>query len=119
VLVVGRSKITLVVVSKIVERSGLKPISHTPEEAVAALLSQMPCLVILDGGADNTDCDILMESLVAMRRASGKDLPRTILLSIRNLPYIDKPSVDAVVSKPITTERLQPVVDRLVDHARR
>lgn len=117
VLVVGKSSINRVVVSKIVEKSGLKPISETPETAEKTLTGQLPCAVILDGGPDNKDCDRLMSAIDALRRASGKPLPAVILLSTRNgtpeslgLSSV----VDAVVAKPITPERLQPVVDRLV-----
>ncbi|TIV26261.1 MAG: response regulator, partial [Mesorhizobium sp.] len=62
------------------------------------------------------DCDRLKSAIDALRRVSGKPLPAVILLSTRNgtseslgLSSI----VDAVVAKPITPERLQPVVDRL------
>lgn len=117
VLVVGKSSINRVVVSKIVERSGLRPISESPETAEKALAGIMPGAVILDGGPDNRDCDRLMPGIDALRRASGKALPAVILLSTRTgtpeslgLSSV----VDAVVAKPITPERLQPVIERLV-----
>ncbi|PBC07577.1 response regulator [Mesorhizobium sp. WSM3859] len=117
VLVVGKSSINRVVVSKIVEKSGLKPISEPPEAAEKTLAGQLPGAVILDGGPDDKDCDRLMSAIDALRRVSGKPLPAVILLSTRNgtpeslgLSSV----VDAVVAKPITPERLQPVVDRLV-----
>ena len=117
VLVVGRSPINRVVISKIVERSGLKPISESPDTAARILRSLIPGAVVLDGGADNKDCDNLMSSIAALRRASGKSLPPVILLSTKNgtteslgLSGI----IDVVVAKPITPERLQPVIDRLI-----
>lgn len=117
VLVVGKSPVNRVVVSKIVERSGLKPISESPETAAAALRSLIPGAVVLDGGADNKDCDALLSGIDALRRTSGKLLPSVILLSTKNgtpeslgLSSV----VDAVVVKPITPERLQPVIDQLV-----
>ena len=117
VLVVGNSPVNRVVVSKIVERSGLKPISESPETAAAALRSLIPGAVVLDGGADNKDCDALLSGIGALRRTSGKSLPSVILLSTKNgtpeslgLSSI----VDVVVVKPITPERLQPVIDQLV-----
>lgn len=121
VLVVGRSQINRVVVSKIVERSGLKPVSQSPEAAAAMLRSLVPGAVVLDGGADNKDCDGIMSSIAAARQASGKALPAVILLSNRNgTPQtLDLSStIDEVVAKPITTERLQPVIDRLISLAR-
>ncbi len=117
VLVVGKSSINRVVMSKIVERSGLRPISESPETAGKALSGQVPGAVILDGGPDNKDCDGLMSRIDALRRASGRAQPSVILISSR----IGTPEslglssvIDAVVAKPITPERLQPVIDRLV-----
>ena len=117
VLVVGRSPINRVVISKIVERSGLRPISESPDTAARILRSLIPGAVVLDGGADNRDCDNLMSSIAALRRASGKSQPPVILLSTKNgtteslgLSGI----IDVVVAKPITPERLQPVIDRLI-----
>lgn len=117
VLVVGRSPINRVVISKIVERSGLKPISESPDTAARILRSLIPGAVVLDGGADNKDCDNLMSSIAALRRASGKSQPPVILLSTKNgttesLGLCD--IIDVVVAKPITPERLQPVIDRLI-----
>ncbi|TIW16090.1 MAG: response regulator [Mesorhizobium sp.] len=116
VLVVGKSSINRVVVSKIVEKSGLKPISESPETAEKTLTSLVPNVVILDGGPDDKDCDKLLPGIDALRRASGEALPAVILLSTRNgtpdslgLSNV----VDTVVAKPITPERLQPVIDRL------
>lgn len=118
VLVVGRSPINRVVISKIVERSGLRPISESPDTAAKALRAVVPGAIILDGGADNKDCDNLLSSIDALRRASGKSLPPVILLSTRTgTPQsLDLSTVvDAVVAKPITPERLQPVIDRLTN----
>jgi CheY-like chemotaxis protein len=121
VLVVGRSQINRVVVSKIVERSGLKPISESPETAAKALQVFIPGTVVLDGGADNRDCDGLMAGIAAVRRAVGKATPSVILLSARTgTPQsLDVSSVvDVVVAKPITPERLQPIIDRLIVQSR-
>ncbi|WP_457152492.1 response regulator [Mesorhizobium sp. P5_C1] len=118
VLVVCKSPINRVVISKIVERSGLKPISESPDMAVKILRSLIPGAVVLDGGADNKDCDNLMASIDALRRASGKSLPAVILLSTKNgtPESLGLSSViDVVVAKPITPERLQPVIDRLIN----
>lgn len=121
VLVIGKSQITRVVVSKIVERSGLKPWSESPENAEHLLASLKPGTVILDGGADNCDCNQLLASIATQRSLSERNLPRVILLSTRtgtpeNLTL--GLTIDAVVAKPITPEALQPVVDRLVEAAR-
>ncbi|MHB9433992.1 response regulator [Mesorhizobium sp. P15089B] len=121
VLVVGKSPINRVVVSKIVEKSGLKPISELPEMAAKTLRTLIPGAVVLDGGPDNEDCRALIAAIDALRRTSGRSLPKVILLSTKTgtpdslgLSSV----VDVVVTKPITTERLQPVVDRLISLGR-
>lgn len=116
VLVVGKSPINRVVVAKIVERAGLKPISEPPEAAEKALRTFTPGTVVLDGGADNRDCDALIAGIEAARMANGRRTPAVILLSNRTgTPQsLDLPRVvDVVVAKPITPECLQPVIDRL------
>lgn len=115
-LVVGRSQINRVVVSKILERSGLRPVSLDPEAALKALKSPLPGAIVLDGGADNKDCDALMAPLLALRGTFGKDAVRVLFLSIRVLSPQDLvalPAIDAPVTKPITPERLLAVLERL------
>ena len=61
--------------------------------------------------------DNLMSGIETLRRASGKSLPPVILLSTKTgtPESLGLSSViDAVVAKPITPERLQPVIDRLI-----
>lgn len=121
VLVTGLSQINRIVVSRIVEKCGLRPVSETPVAAVRVLPVLFPGLVVLDGGADNHDCDAVMSSINALRRVSGRGLPATILLSNRNnSPEALAPTTpfDAVVTKPFTTEQLQPVIERLLDRHR-
>lgn len=121
VLVVGKSQINCVVVSKIVERSGLKAVSEVPDSAAKALASLKPGVVILDGGADNRDCDAALIQIAEQRRAFARNVPCVILLSTRGVnsesPLLGR-AVDAVVAKPFTPESLQPVVDRLLRQAR-
>lgn len=121
VLVVGKSPINRIVVSKIVEGAGLKPISESPETAAKALQVFLPGTVVLDGGADNKDCDCVLGGIAAVRNAAGSATPAVILLSNRtgtseSLDLHDV--VDVVVAKPITPEQLQPIIDRLVAQRR-
>lgn len=120
VLVAGCSEITRVVVCRIIERAGLRPVSATPEDAARLLARLKLGAVILDGGADNRDCDGLLAAIEASRRLSSDGGPRVVLLSNRNgtplslgLPAV----VDAAVTKPITPERLRPAVEKLVGRA--
>lgn len=121
VLIAATSKVNRVVVSRIMERAGLKTVTEAPEDAAALLDRLRPGIVILDGGADNRECDLVLERLAGQRRASRSNLPRVILLTTRNgTPETLAPGklVDAVVAKPITPERLQPLVGRMVEEAR-
>lgn len=121
VLVVGKSQINRIVVARIVERSGLRPVTEDPLTAVRVLPLMFPALVILDGGSDNCDCDGLVAGVDALRRVCGRSLPAVILLSNRNgsPDSLSLSWISAVVAKPFTTEQLQPVVERLLDSARK
>lgn len=117
VLVVAKSPINRIVMAKIVEGASLGPVVETPETAAAMLRSLIPGAIILDGGVDNKDCDALTPAITTARRIMAKALPAVILLSNRigtpdslDLPEI----VDEVVAKPITPEKLQPVIERLI-----
>lgn len=121
VLVVGKSQITRIVVSKIVERCGLRPVAEPPESAERQLLALRPGTIILDGGADNTDCNHLLPNIATLRSLSDRKVPCVILLSTRTGTPDSLalgPNIDAVVAKPITPEALQPVVDRLIGAVR-
>lgn len=122
VLIAGQSQINRIVVSRIVERCGLKPVTEPPASALRILPLIFPGLVILDGGADNCECDMLIPGILSLRRISGRDLPAVILLSNRtgrpDGPLALMSTVDAVVSKPFTTEQLQPVVDGIARRMR-
>src|SRR5690606_9222231 len=110
-----------VVVSRIAERAGLKVISMSPQEAPATLLSKWPGVVILDGGADDRDCEGLMESLAAQRLAAGGRAPFVILLrnpSAKQGQPARGGTVDAIVAKPITPDRLQPLIRSMIDRVR-
>jgi len=120
-IVVGRSRINCLVVSRILERCGFKPVSDTPEELARKLHTLRPGLVVLDGGANNHDCDGLISGLTDLRRLSGNRTPCIVLLSTV-MGDVDSLSlstiIDAVVAKPITPEALQPVVERLIARVR-
>lgn len=121
VLVVATSQINRIVISRTVERAGLKVIAETPEEAGELLERLRPGTVILDGGADNCECDMLFDRLAGLRRGTGSTLPNIILITTANgtaETLAPGRIIDAVVAKPITPEILQPVVMRLVEQAR-
>lgn len=116
VLVVGSSPVNRIVVSRIGERAGFRVISTTPDRAATALSDPLPILVVLDGGADNDECDPFIDELDRLRRpVSGRRAPLVILLSNRQVPAPDREdAVDAVIAKPITPEMLQPVMQDMI-----
>lgn len=120
-LVVCSSHINRIVVSRIAERAGLKVLSETPEGAVETLAARLPGTVILDGGADDRECEQLMEGLASQRLMAGGPTPFVILLSNAN-PGPGRPprggTIDAIVAKPITPERLQPLIQSMIDRMR-
>lgn len=120
-LVVSASAINRIVVSRIAEQTGLKVLGETPETATAALLSRSPGTVILDGGADDRDCDVVLESLTAQRRMMNNRKPIVILLSNTQQMPGHLPAdhaIDVVVAKPVTPDRLQPLIRSLVERVR-
>lgn len=120
-LVVCSSPINRIVVSRIAQGVGLKVLAETPEDAGAALEARMPATVILDGGADNRECEHLMERLATQRMAADGRTPLVILLTNANPQAHDTacdPVIDAIVAKPITPERLQPLIHRLIEQLR-
>ncbi|WP_235679327.1 response regulator [Aquibium microcysteis] len=95
---------------------GLKVKSERPNVAAVTLLSMEPAIVILDGGAQNRDCDVLLDDLRQQRDASAGLFPAVILLSTANHGTQDMPIapvVDMVVAKPLTVDRLQPAIESL------
>jgi len=122
VLVIAASPVNRVVVGRIVECAGLKAIRETPQKAERALLEWRPGTVILDCGADNSECDCFAPAFEQFRLGQGGALPFLILLSTAGVPSggtLLAGFADATVSKPITIDGLQPVLVQLVESARR
>lgn len=122
VLVVGSSPINRIVVSRISEKAGLRTICATPDEAQAAFDKTLPVLVILDGGVDNRECAPLLERLAGLRRSvAGERVPMVIFLSNRTTAGQQgrHAVIDRVVTKPVMPDRLQPVIQEMIDRLRR
>lgn len=120
VVVVGRSQVNLVVLSRIVELARMKPIAEAPEAAGRVIEANRPAIVVLDGGADMHECDSVLESIIAQKRLSGGAAPFVILLTPNNRPQLPVTSsaIDAVVAKPVTQERLQPLFEQIRDRSK-
>lgn len=120
-LVVASSPVNRIVVSRIVQGAGLKVQAETPEDAATALEVRVPATVVLDGGADNRECEHLMAKLQTLRDNTDARTPFVILLTTHD-PLADEAAsdgaIDATVTKPITPERLQPLIHRLLERLR-
>lgn len=113
VLIVASSPINRIVISHTIERIYLKPTAVAPEAALSALDKSRPMMVIIDGMGEDEMPSLLAE-IARQRRASQMRLPRVVLIAEptgRTPPHDE--TIDAVVSKPITPDVLQPVVERV------
>lgn len=122
VLVVGSSPVNRIVVSRIAERAGFRAVCQTPGEAHLSLSGRLPAMVIVDAGAQDRECEPLAERLVRLRHSvSGRLAPLVLLLGTGNAaaPQLcGRNVVDAVIAKPITPDRLQPVIRDMIDRLR-
>jgi CheY-like chemotaxis protein len=116
VQIVSSARINALVVSKIVERCGLKAFSTGLNDALTQYRERLPGTVILDGGATNRECDDLLDALMTSACAL-KGRPAILFVASRPLSEEEETELgppDAVVAKPVTPESLQPAIRRLV-----
>lgn len=115
-LVVGSSSINCVVISRVVERIGMRVSSVAPWQATERVAREEPAIVILDLQPADGDCAALFEQLSAMRSRTSRSLPAVLLLSTANEApgtIAAGPVIDMVVARPVTTDRLQPAIEAL------
>jgi CheY-like chemotaxis protein len=120
VVVVGTAPVNRIVVTRIAEGAGLRAFAQSPDDAIRSLSSLSPTILVIDGGADDRECDALVEAISEARRSSGQGHPRLLFLATG--PNSEarsqlQPMIDAVVAKPIIPDRLQPVLLALVRQA--
>lgn len=117
-LVVASSPVNRVVVCRIAEQAGLRTVGAPMDQARQALSGPLPALVILDVGADDHDCAELLDHIARLRRpVPDRQVPLVIALHNRTtppLPQEDDSPVDAVVTKPVTLDTLQPVIRQMI-----
>lgn len=116
-LVVGTSHINRIVVSRIAENAGLKALAVSPNDALNLLAERRPGFVIIDAGSDDCEFAPLLESLA--RRQLVTDRPSAFVVMLADTtaaPGGQSASsvIDAVVTRPITPEKLQPLIRRLL-----
>ncbi|SMH39458.1 hypothetical protein [Mesorhizobium australicum] len=118
VIVVSASPVNLIVLSRIVERARLKAVSCEPERAGPHIARIDPLMVILDGGSDMHECDVALGPIATQKRMSDGARPHVVLLTVQNMPpdAVDLGGlIDSVVAKPVTPERLQPLIETVRD----
>ncbi|WP_198174306.1 PleD family two-component system response regulator [Mesorhizobium xinjiangense] len=117
VVVVGRSKVNYVVISKIVEYMGLRAVCGLPEQAATMLQRHAPGLVILDISRSDRDWNDVLQAVSDRAVNVPSSAPGVIAL------VTEKPDTklanalavaDLVISKPVTQDRLQPAVEKLL-----
>lgn len=122
VLVVGSSPVNRIVVSRIAEQAGFRAVCRPPDEACACLSGRLPAMVIVDGVAQGREYEPLAQRLVDLRRpVADRQAPLVVLLGKggATTPRLcGRTVVDAVVAKPITPDRLQPVIQDMIDQLR-
>lgn len=115
VAVASTSSVSSIVVSRIVERSGMKALSFLPDQGCETVCARQPGMVILDGGADDQDCADLLRALRERRNETG-DGPAIVFLASAKMSAAEREAmsfVDEIVTKPIMPENLQPAIYRL------
>ncbi|MBX3572568.1 MAG: response regulator [Mesorhizobium sp.] len=118
VIVVSTSQVNLIVLSRIVERARLKAVNCEPERAGAHIARIDPLIVILDGGSDMRECDAALGPIAVQKRMSDGARPHVVLLTVRNMQPDDVDMgglIDSLVAKPVTPERLQPLIETVRD----
>jgi len=118
VIVVSTSQVNLIVLSRIVERARLKAVNCEPERAGAHIARIDPLIVILDGGSDMRECDAALGPIAVQKRMSDGARPHVVLLTVRNVQpdAVDMGGlIDSLVAKPVTPERLQPLIETVRD----
>lgn len=115
VQIVSSAHVNALVVSRIVERCGLKVFSTGVSDALTRYRERLPGMVILDGGATNRECDDLLDALLTSACAL-KGRPGILFVASRHLSEDEEAELgppDAVVAKPIMPESLQPAIRHL------
>lgn len=121
VVAVGNVPVNLVVVTRVAELARLRAVALSPADALRCLSFLKPIILVVDGGADNRECDALIDAIDHCRQSSSQGHPRLLFLS--TAPKTEKqsllhPVMDAVVAKPIVPERLEAALTSLAQQSR-
>lgn len=118
VLAIGPSSVTLVVVARIARDAGLDTSTAGMERAAEAISLNDASILVVDGGADNRSCDMLIPEIERARAQRAGRMFRIVFLANSNqsAPVSGFAAIaHAVVAKPITSESLAPVLRNFRD----
>lgn len=116
-LIVSETQVNRIVVSRIVESTGMKTLSMTLPQALGLSHQQQFALIVIDGGPGTASAAEVIRRFSTGPQLAEVGKPAIILLSTSMaLPEgIETDAIDAVVAKPLTPDRLEAEVLRLTD----
>lgn len=117
VLVISSLPASQIVITHSIERIHRKPMSVGPHLAEIALENPNLALVVVDATGEQNHIDAIFSQLRQLRTFREDALPRVLL--IENTPPgggrdTTTLPVDAVINRPITPDKIQTIVDRLL-----
>ncbi len=118
-LIVSETQVNRIVVSRIVESTGMKTLSMTPPQALGQPQQQLFSLVVIDGEPGMALAAEIIKQYSTGPHLTDAGKPAIIFLSTSmTLPEgIETDAIDAVVAKPLTPDRLEAEVVRLTSGA--
>ena len=117
VLVIATKPVNRIVITHSIERVHRKPKSVEPLEAEMALGNPNLALVVIDATGDQAHLDAIFSQLTELRNKRDCGMPRVLLIeSTSSGAGLDTTAlpVDAVINRPITPDKIQTLVDRLL-----
>ncbi len=116
-LVIGASRVNNVVVSRIVQDCGIKPVASNATEAIGLLEDTSPILIVLEGKLDADGVSCLLEKLTSKQETGNA--PPTIYLTSDGAREVTGYRFSAIAKMPVTVETLRPLIDRLASEHHR
>ncbi len=106
-LVISKSPINRIVVSRILQDCGIKPAAMEVCAALALLQSSVPLLIVIDAGRDLAAFDTLFVNLETL----GGGAPPTIFLKQDHEAGLPPYPFNGVTAMPVTVETFRPLID--------
>lgn len=113
-VLVAASPVNRIVISRILERCGLRVIAAEPPSTAHACAREPVAMVVLDCKGDGSEHEDLLAKLTGLGSTNG-GAPRIVLLATKSArAEASANGIDAVLAKPVTEDKLQPLVERLL-----